>query len=147
MGAIQKPTPQMGPYGIEARSESFILRRAGKTGDAVGHTGTYDTGQVSLPAAEIPQILAALAQAEPFAAQAQAESPAERAQRAQRDAETEAIIARPWQIAVDGDALRIAGPVWTSVEPREELLLAFVEIPYGRLAELRTALDGLHANA
>ncbi len=133
MGAIQQPTPAMGPYSIEARSESFTMRRAGKTGDTVSHVGTYDDGEVAFPAAEIPQILAALAQATPFAAVAVI---------TEQGAEAEAQIARAWRVRVDGDALRIAGPVWASVEERDdEQLLAFAEIPYGRLAELRELLE------
>lgn len=138
MGAIQEPTRNMGPYKIEARSESFTLSRGGVVGDAVEHTGSYDDGQLSVPATEIPQILAALTQAEPFAA---------RAEITEQDAETEAQMARDWQVTVDGDALRISGPIWASVEPREELLLAFAEIPYGRLAELRTILESLYVAA
>ncbi len=139
MGAIQQPTPAMGPYGIEARSESFTMRRAGKTGDTVGHVGTYDNSEVYFPAGEIPQILAALAQAAPFAATAVITP---------QDAETEAQTARAWRVEVDGDALRIAGPVWASVEERDnDRLLAFAEIPYGRLAELREVLESLRAVA
>ncbi|MFI6179798.1 hypothetical protein ACIA8R_29935 [Nonomuraea sp. NPDC051191] len=55
MGAIQQPTPAMGPYRVETRSQSFYL-----TAPKDRLTNTATTW--SIPATDVPSVLAALDQ-------------------------------------------------------------------------------------
>jgi hypothetical protein len=60
MGAIQEPTSDMGPYGVEVRRESFYLNATGDPGEYNHVDGEPDT--LSLPADHVPYVLAALDQ-------------------------------------------------------------------------------------
>lgn len=144
MGAIQDPTPAMGPYTIEARRESFRLHRAGRPGDPVAALGPYDDGELYLPFTELPEILAALAQAASCAALAPAPRPTTEPDNAE-------VIARRWRVEVDMKTTReirrgtltISGPCWVSVEDREGAPHAHLEVPYTRLPNLRALLEPL----
>lgn len=130
MGAILEPTAAMGPYSTEARGESFYL-------------GTHPEDPrmrprpdgVALPAGDVPAVLAALDQIRGHLANAPGldPGPAGDAPRVYRD----------------GDLVVLAGESggWLHVYGRDRARTSTVEIAYGRVAELRAALEGLEAGS
>lgn len=60
MGAVQEPTPGMGPYRTEIRRESFRLTVAGPTAQLPARR--TDRHTLCLPLAHAPHVLAALDQ-------------------------------------------------------------------------------------
>ncbi len=73
MGMMLDPTPEMGEYSVEVRSESFYLTGADSYNQThIPHTigvypsGTSDSGTVEIEIADIPKIRTALDQVEEF---------------------------------------------------------------------------------
>lgn len=144
MGGIQEPTPDMGQYKIEARSESFILGRTGRPGDLAGSVVGRRGRHFFIPFKELPQLLAALTQAASCAALAPAPKPPGSPDIAE-------VLALPWNVETGElpngltipNIVRISGPCWANEEDHDDVRMIFAEIPYTRLKELRALLEPL----
>lgn len=58
MGAIQDQTPELGPFMVELRSESFWVSRVGTGGDSAGADMTARI--LTVPGSDVPALAAAL---------------------------------------------------------------------------------------
>lgn len=144
MGAIQQPTPAMGPYHVEMRSESFYLTRADADPGTMSAPGRYEA---KVPAGDVPALLASLDQVTEHPWWEKWERPVD-------GAEPDTSWALPpgsegpladahWTVTSDGDAILIKGPWIVWYEPDRSI--ATTEICYRDLAELREALNAVSA--
>lgn len=139
MGAIQEPTPAMGPYHVEIRGESFYLNRADASADVVTQVSRYE---VTVPVADAPLLQAAFDQVtghpqwQRWPRPAQGEQP-DTTWTLPPDKQGPPADTH-WTVTVDGDRLRIRGP-WVVYHEVHRNLLG-TELAYADMTELRKAL-------
>lgn len=139
MGAIQEPTPAMGPYRVEIRSESFYLNRSDASAGVVTRPSRYEA---TVPVTDAPQILAALDQVTGHPQWKRWPRPAEGEQPDTSwtfppDKQGPAADAH-WTVTVDGDRLSIRGP-WVVYHESHRNLLG-TELCYWDVSQLREAI-------
>lgn len=137
MGAIQVPTPAMGPYRVEIRSESFYLTHV--DAPAQYHLGRFE---ILVPASDAPKILAALDQVTSHQAWMQWQRPTEGELRNTSwtlDPDGAGLAPTRWTVTPDQAALNISGP-WVVYYEHQSLQ---AEIPYEAVSELREALKAV----
>ncbi|MEV5136261.1 MULTISPECIES: hypothetical protein [Streptomyces] len=144
MGAIQQPTPAMGPYIVEMRTESFYLTRTDADPACTAAPARYEA---KVPAEDVPALLASFEQVmdHPWW---------EKWERPDEGAEPDTSWALPpsgdgplpdthWTVEAEGDAITIKGPWIVWYEPDRSIMTT--ELCYRDLAELREALNAVSA--
>ncbi|GGZ73209.1 hypothetical protein ACFOOM_00960 [Streptomyces echinoruber] len=146
MGAIQEPTPAMGPYWVEIRGESFYLTRGNAPAGVVTQPGRHE---VVVPAGDAPHILAALDQVAAHPQWQRWPRPAEGEQPDTswtRAPGGQGPAADPhWTVTLDGDRLHLRGP-WVVYHETHRHLLG-TELCYRDVPQLRDALAAVTKEA
>ncbi|MGP3914338.1 hypothetical protein [Nonomuraea sp. 10N515B] len=129
MGAIQEPTPEMGPYRVETRRESFYLTAPR---ERLANTATT----WSIPAEDVPCVLAALDLVTGSS---------------HNWYSSWVAIGRPvtgdvpevtgdYPAAVDGARVTLSGPAWLIERTDDDWPYNSIELGYDAVVPLRAAL-------
>ncbi|MFE7480008.1 hypothetical protein [Streptomyces sp. NPDC057552] len=143
MGAIQEPTPEMGPYRVEMRSESFYLTRTEADAETTAARTRYEA---KVPTADLPALLAALDQVltHPWWPKWERPAPGEEPDTSWvRPPGEEGSAPHPcWTAVADGEGVIITGPWTVHHELREDDdHLLFSEICYRDVEDLKVELE------
>jgi hypothetical protein len=140
MGVCLEPTPSMGPYSVEIRSQSFYLNRLDAQPDAVTQPDRYE---LTVPIGDTAMIIAALDQVVRHPNWSQqpkpsGDTPSDTAWTIPPGSDGPAADS-DWSVAREGSVLRVRGPWVVYYEPDRGVV--GTEIAYSDLRALRDAVS------